>query len=274
MIRVFPVKGLPNPPDETGGRHGQNRCSKRVWWRDWHNVTRRDVNGNQVPHHAQDIFAPSGSTVVAPESGTIIGSSASTGPTPRGGHWLRLMTDNRIYYMSHLLDAPAVVEGQAVQAGQIIARVGRTGNAQYTCPHLHIGARKRIGRTLRGGMAINLAPELRAAESRSGVVAEAPEEMAPAFGEPTIDDEPPPPPEPISVPGRLPPMPGRVPPIPADAVTGPVLGGEGNTPGPTPGPRGDKSKGARPGLSQLARWALGLFSPAVKAKVGDDDKSR
>lgn len=158
-VEVFPVvlSGSPTPA-ETNARGA--RCSPRVWWRDWHAATRRTADGTVVRHDAQDIFAPSGSLVLAPETAEVIGSSADTGPTPRGGHWLRLMTDDRVYFLSHLHEPPLVKAGDIVEAGQHIALVGRTGNAASTCPHLHIGARKRVGRTQRGGAAINLHAEL------------------------------------------------------------------------------------------------------------------
>ena len=40
--------------------------------------------------------------------------------------------------ISHLDSAPYVRTGQLVTRGQLIGRVGRTGNAAHACPHLHL----------------------------------------------------------------------------------------------------------------------------------------
>ena len=154
-IEVFPVT-LGDDPSAlratTVTRNGRTRqCPKnRIWYSDWH-LARRGAR----LHHAQDIFAPEGAWVLAPEYGVVVASSADTGPTEKGGHYIRVRAeDGRTYYMAHLMDLPDVRAGEQIIAGQLIARVGRTGNARTTCPHLHIGARLR-------GRAINLYPELR-----------------------------------------------------------------------------------------------------------------
>lgn len=135
-IQTFPVSVVPGTTVEQATRGGTTRnCPRtRHWFTDWHHARR-----SHGVHHAQDIFAPSGSLVLAPEAGTVVYGD----PSPRGGHWLRLIAADRIYYMSHLLERPMVADGARVQAGELIARVGRTGNATTTCPHLHLGARDR-----------------------------------------------------------------------------------------------------------------------------------
>jgi murein DD-endopeptidase MepM/ murein hydrolase activator NlpD len=164
-IEAFPVVLSGEPPQEE--RANGRRCSSRVWFADWHEAMR-----GAVKHGAQDIMAPSGSLVLAPESGDVVGSSATTGTTPKGGHWLRIATRERVYYMSHLRDVPLVVVGDVVVAGQQVGVVGRTGNAARTCPHLHIGCRKRrtpTATTWTAGQPINIFRELREALTREAV---------------------------------------------------------------------------------------------------------
>ena len=92
--------------------------------------------GGMRVHDAIDILAPRGTPVLAAAAGRIekLFTSKAGGITiyqrsPDGG---------LIFYYAHL-DAYArgLTEGQAVRAGQRIATVGSTGNADPTAPHLH-----------------------------------------------------------------------------------------------------------------------------------------
>lgn len=181
-IKVFPVSVVERDGEviQQGSRRGRRCPSDRHWYTDSHDDGRgpvdRATGRRRWRHEAQDIFAPTGSLVLAPEDGVIVGTSKLAGPTPKGGHWLVLEVRNsrgqavRSYYMSHLHEAPVLEPGTAVEAGEPIALVGRTGNARTTCPHLHIGAsrwgRKDVGRTpgRRGGVAINIFGELEAVD--------------------------------------------------------------------------------------------------------------
>lgn len=182
-IKVFPVSVIERAEPERiqqGSRAGRRCPADRHWYTDTHDAGRgpldRATGRRRWRHEAQDIFAPTGSLVLAPEDGVIVGSSRDHGPTPKGGHWLVLEVRNdrgqavRSYYMSHLHQAPELETGTAVDAGEPIALVGRTGNAATTCPHLHLGAsrwgRKDVGRTpgRRGGAAIRLFAELAAVD--------------------------------------------------------------------------------------------------------------
>ena len=102
-------------------------------------------------HHdypAADIFAPCGSTVVAPVSGAI--SEITTVDTwdpkvddgaTRGGLSVTLIGDDGVrYYGSHLsaID-PAIAVGVRVAVGQPVGLVGNTGNAVGIVCHLHFG---------------------------------------------------------------------------------------------------------------------------------------
>jgi murein DD-endopeptidase MepM/ murein hydrolase activator NlpD len=95
-------------------------------------------------HQGNDIFGPEGALVFAPNDGTV-----SYGTDPLGGPYFSLKTQDGKYryygaHVSAFLDA----QGEAfattqpppprqVKAGDAIARVGHTGNAAGTPPHLH-----------------------------------------------------------------------------------------------------------------------------------------
>jgi murein DD-endopeptidase MepM/ murein hydrolase activator NlpD len=87
-------------------------------------------------HHAIDIMAPRGTPVVAAAPGRI----EKIFESDDGGHtvYVRSPDSATIYYYAHL-DAyrPGLAEGQQVRAGDVIATVGSTGNADPAAPHLH-----------------------------------------------------------------------------------------------------------------------------------------
>jgi murein DD-endopeptidase MepM/ murein hydrolase activator NlpD len=87
-------------------------------------------------HDAIDIMAAEGTPVIAAADGTIekLFNSALGGTTiyerSADQHW--------IYYYAHLSAyAPGLAEGQQVRRGQVIGRVGHTGDASAAGPHLH-----------------------------------------------------------------------------------------------------------------------------------------
>jgi murein DD-endopeptidase MepM/ murein hydrolase activator NlpD len=86
-------------------------------------------------HRAVDIFAPEGTALFAITSGVIQGLATS----PTGGIMLMLRgNDGRGYGYMHLLAyADGIVAGKAVQAGELIGYVGRTGTFNSP-PHLHL----------------------------------------------------------------------------------------------------------------------------------------
>ena len=110
-------------------------------------------------HHAIDIMAPRGTSVVAITDGTI---------TRR--HWNRLggktlyltSTDGQTdYYYAHLDEYAAGIDvGTRVRRGETIGTVGSTGNARS--PHLHLQVLDKSG----GGRGVPVNPYelLRAAE--------------------------------------------------------------------------------------------------------------
>lgn len=93
-------------------------------------------DGGARAHEGVDIFAPRGTTVLAVADGYI----ERAGNTRVGGLviWQRDPKRGVRYYYAHL-DELLVRDGQQVRAGQPIGRVGNTGNARGTRPHLHFG---------------------------------------------------------------------------------------------------------------------------------------
>jgi murein DD-endopeptidase MepM/ murein hydrolase activator NlpD len=83
-------------------------------------------------HEGVDIFAPYGTPVVAPASGTIEHRENSIG----GRSYHLVADDGTYYYGTHLSDYENVGAGH-VEAGTIIGYVGTSGNAAGTPPHLH-----------------------------------------------------------------------------------------------------------------------------------------
>ena len=94
----------------------------------------RDAGRRQ--HHGVDIFAPRGTPVLATTRARV----SRVRETEIGGKvvWLRDSERNANHYFAHLDDQEAV-EGSWVEAGDVIGRVGNTGNARTTSPHLHFG---------------------------------------------------------------------------------------------------------------------------------------
>lgn len=88
-------------------------------------------------HDAIDIMAAEGTPVIAAADGTIEKLFFSDGG---GGNTIyeRSADGKWMYYYAHLQGyAPGLAEGQQVKQGQVIGRVGHTGNASPDGPHLH-----------------------------------------------------------------------------------------------------------------------------------------
>jgi len=87
-------------------------------------------------HDATDIMAPEGTPVIAAADGTIEKLFNSV----RGGITIyeRSADQRWVYYYAHLLAyAPGLHEGQQLRRGQVIGRVGHSGDASAAGPHLH-----------------------------------------------------------------------------------------------------------------------------------------
>ena len=93
--------------------------------------------GGQRIHDAIDIMAAEGTPVIAAAPGKVEKLFFSNGG---GGITAYVRSDDGrwIYYYAHLLSyAPGLAEGQRMQRGQLIGRVGHTGNANPAGAHLH-----------------------------------------------------------------------------------------------------------------------------------------
>jgi murein DD-endopeptidase MepM/ murein hydrolase activator NlpD len=98
--------------------------------------TQSRAGGARV-HDAIDIMAPEGTPVLAAAPGKVEKLFLSEG----GGGitaYVRSPDGRWSYYYAHLQGyAPGLNEGQEVQRGQLVGRVGYTGNANPEGPHLH-----------------------------------------------------------------------------------------------------------------------------------------
>jgi len=95
--------------------------------------SRSDVSGGW--HHGDDIFAPLGAPILAVASGSVF----SVGWNKIGGNrlWLRDGQGNLFYYAHLSAFTPLAVNGNKVNAGDVLGFVGNTGDAQGTPTHLH-----------------------------------------------------------------------------------------------------------------------------------------
>ena len=110
-------------------------------------------NGGRI-HRGFDINAACGKPLLAVRGGTVI--------RRRYHHRLdgnfiviRGFKENRTYRYSHLIAPAPVRRGERVHTGQLVGRVGRTGNARSTPCHLHFEIR-------RGGRFVDPERQLRA----------------------------------------------------------------------------------------------------------------
>ncbi|MDP8970440.1 MAG: M23 family metallopeptidase [Actinomycetota bacterium] len=106
-------------------------------------------------HKGVDIYAPMGADVYAMTSGVILRRSASG----LGGVGLYLRGDDgTVYYYAHLQAiAPGYDPGRRVEAGELVAYNGNSGNARGGAPHVHFEAHPG------GGAPINPYPHAAAA---------------------------------------------------------------------------------------------------------------
>ena len=102
-------------------------------------------------HHnypATDILAKVGCEFVAPTSGVIDEvnrvdkfSWSTNNGADRGGKMISMIGDDGVrYYGSHLYSIRSELEhGVRVSAGELLGRIGNSGDAKGTAPHLHFG---------------------------------------------------------------------------------------------------------------------------------------
>ncbi|TKC13185.1 M23 family metallopeptidase [Pedobacter polaris] len=94
----------------------------------------RDEGARQ--HEGIDIFSTFRTPVLAVSAGTVTRVNSNN----LGGKvvWFRPEGKNYTLYYAHL-DEQMVTDGQAVLQGDTLGRMGNTGNAKTTPPHLHFG---------------------------------------------------------------------------------------------------------------------------------------
>ena len=90
-------------------------------------------------HAGIDIRASTGTPVLAAADGIVL----RTGSQVYAGRLIVVEHDMDLTTAYYHLSAVEVMAGQAVRRGEIIGRVGMTGNA--TAPHLHFGVCRREG---------------------------------------------------------------------------------------------------------------------------------
>jgi murein DD-endopeptidase MepM/ murein hydrolase activator NlpD len=109
---TIPVQGV--APQQLTGTFGAPRSEHRL-------------------HKGIDIFARRGTPVVAAADGKVF----RVGQNRLGGNVVWVAGGGaRLYYYAHLQRA-SVRSGDTVRAGDELGRVGNTGNARTTPPHLH-----------------------------------------------------------------------------------------------------------------------------------------
>ena len=100
-----------------------------------------DARGRSRRHEAIDILAPRGTDVVAVEDGRV----AKMFTSAAGGLTLYQIdpSETFVYYYAHLDSyASGLKEGMMLRKGDVIGKVGTTGNAPKDTPHLHFAISK------------------------------------------------------------------------------------------------------------------------------------
>ena len=92
-------------------------------------------------HEGFDVNAACGKPLLAARGGTVI---RRTYNRRLDGHFvvIRGFAEDRTYRYSHLASAAPIRRGERVFTGQLVGRVGRTGNARTVGCHLHFEIRR------------------------------------------------------------------------------------------------------------------------------------
>jgi murein DD-endopeptidase MepM/ murein hydrolase activator NlpD len=109
-----------------------------------------EVNYARAHHDyaATDILAKKGCKFVSPVNGVIdevnrtdLWSGKTNLGIDRGGLYVSIIGDDGVrYYGSHLSSVVASIQpGVVVKAGRVLGKIGSTGSARGTAPHLHFG---------------------------------------------------------------------------------------------------------------------------------------
>jgi hypothetical protein len=96
-------------------------------------------------HPGVDIYAEEGAPVRSPVSGTVI-ASGTVDDGGKGGNWVQIQgEDGNIYYFAHMQFAPNIPADGKIFAGVELGKVGNTGSASSTSPHLHFTMKNSNG---------------------------------------------------------------------------------------------------------------------------------
>ena len=109
-----------------------------------------EVNYARAHHDyaATDILAKKGCKFVSPVNGVVdevnrtdLWSGKTNLGIDRGGLYVSVIGDDGVrYYGSHLSSVVASIQpGVVVKAGRVLGKIGSTGSARGTAPHLHFG---------------------------------------------------------------------------------------------------------------------------------------
>ena len=108
-------------------------------------------------HNGNDLVAPEGTDIVAPEKIVVTGFNTiyrgNTYPDElSNGNYIKAISldQKREYIFLHLRDLPSVKIGQTIESGQVIAKVGNTGYS--TKPHLHLSVVDKMGVYKKAGL--------------------------------------------------------------------------------------------------------------------------
>ena len=92
-------------------------------------------DGGRRRHQGIDLLAPAGTPLVAVTSGPSPASATSIGAGAGSACGCAIARGTAYYYAHNQHNLVRL--GQRVRAGQLLARVGATGNARGGPPHLH-----------------------------------------------------------------------------------------------------------------------------------------
>ncbi|WP_436525583.1 M23 family metallopeptidase [Actinoplanes sp. HUAS TT8] len=136
LLTGYGVAGTAEPANAATKTYVFPVAAKNVSWHKTH-----------AGYKATDIFAACGSKFVATTSGVVLEISLKDkfkkgmkdGPY-NGGLFVSILGDDGVrYYGSHLQSVTTgIKKGVRVKAGQLLGKVGHTGNASGVC-HLHYG---------------------------------------------------------------------------------------------------------------------------------------
>lgn len=127
VLFIFLVVGFCLPSSlliPVEGATTDNWDYRSYWYYPW---------GKSITHKGIDIFASNHTNVISPTYGLVL----STGNSINGGNFIYLLGPRwRVHYFAHL-DTISTATYRLVKKGEVLGKVGNTGNAAGKEPHLH-----------------------------------------------------------------------------------------------------------------------------------------